>query len=326
MNVLVTGGAGYLGSHVVDRLLDAGHSVRVLDDLSTGNARALLGFWVDDRFKFVGGSVCNGAVVSQALAGVDAVAHLAAVVGDPACGKAPELSRAVNLEASMNLLEASLRSGIGWFVFASTCSNYGRMPGTDDVLDEAAPLQPLSVYAETKVAVEQALLEPGRWDGMACTALRLATLFGVSRRMRFDLTVNEFTLKVDKWPSARGFPAGFLATVPDLHVKDAASAIAGVLAAPVDTVQGEVFNTGSTGQNFRKRDLVRLIAAHIPHALVEFLEGGDDPRNYRVSFRKIEETLRFESTRSVPAGIRELAALVESGLIVDPHSSEYRNS
>src|SRR6185436_8559311 len=180
MNILVTGGAGYFGSTLVPLLLAGGHSVRVLDWLAHGG-RPLLGVWSDPRFSFVRADIRDTSAVQAALDGMQAVVHLAAIVGDPACARQPELARAVNQDAATSLLETSRALGVERFVFASTCSNYGRMADPEQLVDETAPLQPLSVYAETKVSVERAVLD-GAAAGVTCTtALRFATLFGVSR-------------------------------------------------------------------------------------------------------------------------------------------------
>ena len=204
LRVLVTGGAGYLGSVLVSQLLADGHAVRVLDSLRFGG-RSLLGVWSHAAFEFVRGDIRDAAVVRRSLADVDAVVHLAAIVGDPACARAPDDAESTNLAASLDLLAASRERAVSRFVFASTCSNYGRMSDPDMLVDESSLLCPLSLYARTKVAFEQALLDAAG-DTFCATPLRFATIFGVSPRMRFDLTVNEFTSEMvthgTSWSSA----------------------------------------------------------------------------------------------------------------------------
>ncbi len=156
MNVLVTGGAGYLGSVLVRELLGCGHRVRVLDDLRYGGA-ALLGLYHQDGFEFVRADIRSGSAVSDAAAGMEAVVHLAAIVGDPACARQPALAREVNLDASLQLYEIACGRGVRRVLFASTCSNYGRMPDPAQYVTEETELRPVSLYAETKVAVERAL-------------------------------------------------------------------------------------------------------------------------------------------------------------------------
>lgn len=314
MMVLVTGGAGYVGSTLVPVLLARGHQVRVLDALAYGG-ESLLGAWSDPDFSFVRGDVCDLETVREALLGVDAVVHLAAVVGDPACARQPERARAVNLEGSLALIAEAERAGVARFIFASTCSNYGRMADPAGFVTEESPLAPVSLYAETKVAVERALLGRPVGGGMAATALRLATVFGVSPRMRFDLTVNEFTLAMLRDRRLLVFGEQFWR--PYVHVRDVARAVALVLAAPADVVAGEVYNVGSTAENYQKQQLVTLIAPYAPDAMVEYVRRDEDPRDYRVSFEKISRELGFAITTTVPDGIAEVAGLVRAGIVPD---------
>lgn len=322
MNILVTGGAGYVGSSLVPLLLAKGHRVRVLDSLLHGG-EALLGVWTDPAFEFVKGDVRDAAAVQRAVAGVDAVVHLAAIVGDPACAREPALARAVNLEGSLALIEAARRAGVKRFVFASTCSNYGKMADPTQYVDERSELRPVSLYAETKVAVEQAMLDAGAANGMAMTPLRFATVFGVAPRMRFDLTVNEFTRDMLTKEKLVVFGEQFWR--PYVHVRDAARAVAMVLEAPVERVRGQVFNVGSTEQNYQKQQLVELIKVHAPKAVVEYVHKQEDPRDYRVSFARIASQLGYQTTMSVPDGIREVAQLVTNRVIADPDAARYRN-
>jgi nucleoside-diphosphate-sugar epimerase len=322
MNVLVTGGAGYIGSTLVPLLLSQGHRVRVLDSLMHGG-HSLLGVWAHPDFDFVRGDVRETATVREALAGMDAVVHLAAIVGDPACARAPEVARAVNLDGSLALIEAAKAAGVARMIFASTCSNYGKMKDPTHYVDETSELAPVSLYAETKVAVERAMLETNGNNGLCVTPLRFATVFGVSPRMRFDLTVNEFTMEMLTRERLKVFGEQFWR--PYVHVADAARAIALVLASPTDVVNRQVFNVGSTDQNYQKQQLVELIRPHAPSAVVEYVHKAEDPRDYRVSFTRIREQLGFNVTRTVPDGIREVAKLVQGGLVQDYSDARFRN-
>ena len=322
MNVLITGGAGYIGSTLTPQLLAAGHRVRVLDVLLHGG-RPLLSAWAHPNFEFLRGDVRDRETIGRALERIDAVVHLAAIVGDPACAKQPDLAREVNLEASLALLAESRQREVSRFVFASTCSNYGRMKDPDLLVDEASELSPVSLYAETKVAVERAILADSGANGFCPTLLRFATIYGVSPRMRFDLTVNEFTLEMVGRGRLVVFGEQFWR--PYVHVCDAARAVAMVLAAPRDAVRGEVFNVGATEENYRKLDLVELVRRHAPDASVEFVQKKEDPRDYRVSFAKVKTRLAFDLTRTVPDGIAEVARLVRDGVLSDFEKSEYRN-
>jgi nucleoside-diphosphate-sugar epimerase len=322
MKILVTGGAGYLGSTLNPLLLSAGHRVRVLDRLAFGG-ESLLGVWGHPGFEFMGGDVCDSTTVRSALSGQDAVVHLAAVVGDPACSRQPDLARATNLDASLALIEVSRLAGVGRFIFASTCSNYGKMKDPSQFVDEESELCPVSLYAETKVAVETALLQGGHDDGWCPTPLRFATLYGVSPRMRFDLTVNEFTMEMVARKHLKVYGEQFWR--PYVHVLDAARAIQLVLSSPAPDVAGSVFNVGATDQNFQKQQLVELIRPYAPDAAIEFVHKTEDPRDYRVSFTRITNQLGFKTTRTVAQGIAEVARLVEENIVRDFAEGKYRN-
>jgi nucleoside-diphosphate-sugar epimerase len=318
--VLVTGGAGYLGSTLVPQLLADGFSVRVLDILRYGG-RSLLGVWSHPGFQFLRGDVRDRAMVRASLEDIDAVVHLAAIVGDPACARDPEEARSVNVDASAQLLELCReRRDVIRFIFASTCSNYGRMSDPDILVDESSVLRPLSLYAETKVAFERMLLDT---DRLCATSLRFATIFGVSPRMRFDLTVNEFTCELIVRRHLVVFGEQFWR--PYVHVRDAAAAIELALSSPTDLVRGQVFNVGSSQQNFRKQQIVDLIRRQAPDATVEYVHVESDPRDYRVSFAKIHERLAFRTTASVEDGVAEVARLVRQGVLADTTDACYRN-
>lgn len=322
MNILVTGGAGYIGSTLVPLLLSEGHKVRVLDSLMHGG-ESLLSVWSHPAFEFVRGDLRDRSTQKDAVAGMEAVVHLAAIVGDPACARQRDLARAVNLDASLALIEESRRSGVSRFVFASTCSNYGKMKDPNGYVNEEAELCPVSLYAETKVAVEKALLESGLDGGWCPTPLRFATIFGVSPRMRFDLTVNEFTMEMLTKKHLQVFGEQFWR--PYVHARDAARAMQLVLNSPSSKVGGSVFNVGATDQNFQKQQLVEMIRPYAADAFVEFVHKSEDPRDYRVSFDRIAGQLGFRITRTVAEGIEEVAYLVRNNIIGNFGDGRYRN-
>ena len=321
MRVLVTGGAGYIGSILTPSLLEQGHEVRVLDSLLHGG-NSLLGPWSHPKFEFLKGDVRDPDAVAEAIEGMEAVVHLAAIVGDPACARDPEVTKSVNLAGSNLVLEKSMAAGVKRFIFSSTCSNYGRMDDPTQMADETWELRPISLYSETKVAVEESILDL-QTANLCPTVLRFATVFGVSPRMRFDLTVNEFTMELLTKGHLVIFGQEFWR--PYVHVRDVARAISTVLAAPEERVRNQVFNVGSSNQNFQKGQLVDLIKPYAPAAKIEYVHRDEDPSDYRVTFEKIKDALAFETSHTVEQGIEEVAHLVNSGIIVDFNHPGFRN-
>jgi len=321
--VLVSGGAGYIGSILVRLLLGKGYRVRVIDNLSFGG-EPIIDLLNDDDFSFVKGDVRNEDDVRRALDGVDYVAHLAAVVGDPACAKQPELAREVNLEGSKLFYRLADECGAKRFVFASTCSNYGKMDDPESYVDENSRLAPVSLYAETKVEVENHLLQQPRERTCKPTSLRFSTVYGLSPRPRFDLTVNEFAKELAMGRELVVFGEQFWR--PYCHVVDLCRSVIAVLEAPEETVAFDVFNVGDTSENYRKQMIVDEIVKQLPDARIKYVQKNEDPRDYRVSFEKIADRLGFSITKKVPDGIAQVIQVIRDGFITDPDKQEYRNS
>jgi nucleoside-diphosphate-sugar epimerase len=206
-------------------------------------------------------------------------------------------------------------------VFASTCSNYGRMADPTVPIDETATLAPVSLYAEQKVKVERQLIESP--NGLDATCLRFATVYGAAPRMRFDLTVNEFTR--DLWADRELEVFGEQFWRPYVHVADAARAIRTVLESPADQVAGEVFNVGHSDENYRKVDLVELITGRLGRGEVKYVQRDEDPRDYKVSFEKVRERLGFEPRMRVADGIDEIVGALEEERFGDPFDLRYSN-
>ena len=227
--ILVTGGAGYIGSVVVRQSLDKGYQVRVLDSLKWGGD-ALYDVMQNPNFEFIKGDVRNQEDIHQSVVGVDGIIHLAAIVGDPACRKYSDEAKETNWTGSVNLFEAAEQAGVERFVFASTCSNYGKMSDPDGYVTEDSELNPVSLYAELKVKFEDYIMNKRKDSEMCATSLRYSTVYGFSPRIRFDLTVNEFTrnMVLEKFQEIWGEQFWR----PYCHVDDLSSAAILVLESP----------------------------------------------------------------------------------------------
>ena len=294
MRILVTGGAGYVGSTLVPMLLEQGHKVRVYDSLKFGGA-GLLPCCQSRSFELVKGDVCDPNGLKKALDGIDAVVHLAAIVGYPACKKEPQVAQTTNVEGTRTLL--NLRTPDQKVIFASTGSIYGSIP--DYVCNENTPTEPITLYGETKLAAERMVLAAGN-----SVAYRYATAFGVSNRMRLDLMPNDFTYQAVKNRNLIVYEGGFKRTF--IHVRDMARSIMFALD-NWDNVRDDVYNVGHESMNFTKEDIARTVLKHVDYYL-HFAEVGTDAdqRNYEVSYEKIRAK-GFETTIDMDRGIAELA-------------------
>jgi nucleoside-diphosphate-sugar epimerase len=326
---LVTGGSGYIGALLVQELQKAGREVRVLDSLLHGQ-EDIATEQEQSGVEVIRGDVRDTAARARALEGAEAVVHLAAIVGDPACARDPKVSDDVNVQATRALVADAQKAGVERLVFASTCSNYGRMEDPTVPITEEGELRPVSLYAEQKVGMEQLILAGANGHGNGGetvvtqpTCLRFATVYGVGRRMRFDLTVNEFTREL--WADRELEVFGEQFWRPYIHVGDAARAVRTVLEAPTETVAGKVFNAGRSGENYRKLDLVEEIGRQTPRGKVSYVRRDEDPRDYKVSFDKIRSVLGFETRMTVPDGIAEVIAALEQQQFGDPFQGRYRN-
>jgi nucleoside-diphosphate-sugar epimerase len=318
---LVTGGSGYIGALLVEELREAQHEVRVLDSLLHGQEH-IAAEQEGAGVEVIRADVRDADARQRALSGVDAVVHLAAIVGDPACGRDPGLSNEVNVQATQALVADAGEAGVQRLVFASTCSNYGRMADPTVPITEDGELSPVSLYAEQKVSMEKLILD-GDATGLIPTCLRFATVYGVGRRMRFDLTVNEFTREL--WADRELEVFGEQFWRPYIHVRDAGRAVRTVLEAPADKVARNVFNAGRSGENYRKLDLVEAIKEQIDRGKVSYVKRDEDPRDYKVSFDKIRAELGFETLMTVPDGIAEVIAALDAEAFGDPFAGRYKN-
>ena len=319
---LVTGGSGYIGALLVGELLEAGHEVRVLDSLLHGQ-EDIAAEQENAGVLVVRGDIRDSDARGRALDGVESVVHLAAIVGDPACALDPKVSDDVNVKATESLVADAAAAGVEKLVFASTCSNYGRMADPTLPITEDGELAPVSLYAEQKVGMEKLILGGAGQSGLKPTCLRFATVYGVGRRMRFDLTVNEFTREL--WADRELEVFGEQFWRPYIHVRDAGRAVRTVLEAPAEKVTGNVFNAGRSGENYRKLDLVEEIGKQTDKGKVSYVKKNEDPRDYKVSFDKIKAELGFETLMTVPDGIGEILTALDAGAFGDPFDGRYKN-
>jgi len=324
-HVLVTGGAGYVGSGLLRELLSEDYYVTCVDKLMFGG-ESLLDIWHNKNFTFIKCDVNDWDSFNKILSdnNFDAVIHLAAIVGDPACKMHSDLANKTNWDSSKWLIDKCKEIGISKFLFASTCSNYGKMDDPESYLDEDSKLAPVSLYAELKVKFEQYMLnEMTKSDDFVPTSLRFSTVYGLSPRMRFDLTVNEFTKDLALDRELVIFGEQFWR--PYCHVKDFSNAFITVLKSPTEKVAYNVFNVGDTQENYTKKMLVDELLKSIPHSKIKYVNKNEDPRDYRVNSDKIKRELGFEITMRVPDGIEEVKRIVQEGIIQDPENQRYYN-
>jgi dTDP-4-amino-4,6-dideoxygalactose transaminase/nucleoside-diphosphate-sugar epimerase len=312
--VLVTGGAGYLGSVLVPRLLDEGCQVDVFDRLLFGR-EPLVGVLEHPRLRLIEGDITQLAAHNGFLEGVDTVIHLAALSNDPSCDLKPEQTQRLNLDATVELARRCARAHVRRFLFASSCSVYGSNPSP--IVDEVSELRPVSLYAAKKAEAEQALFALSA-PGMTITALRMATLYGLSPRMRFDLAIN---LMVMNAVTRRAIfvLGGGSQWRPFLHVADAAQAFMTAMEAPAEVVDHETFNVGSDNHNFQIGDLAWTVRDALPQLDVSITTVPDDAdkRSYRVSFTKIAERLGYRPQSDLVESIVEIARAIQAGRLGD---------
>ena len=319
-HVLLIGGAGYIGAPVASALLDAGYHVRNMDVLAYPTAHSTTPLMLRDNYSFMRGDLCDLNALDSALEGVTDVVVLGGLVGDPITKKFPDVSNRINLEGLGACLDHLSGKGLDRVLFVSTCSNYGLMED-GKLADETSSLKPLSLYAEAKVAMEKKLLGLKGSVDFSPTVLRFATAFGFAPRMRFDLTVNEFTRDIFLDKDLLVYDADTWR--PYCHVRDFARLIRRVLELPAERTAFEVFNAGGDANNHTKQSLIDIITARLPSDKISYKEHGTDPRNYRVNFAKVHETLLFEPKWTVESGVEELIVILKLGLFED--YDDFRN-
>ncbi len=318
-DVLVVGGAGYIGSVLTRQLLDAGYRVRVLD-LELFGTRSLEGVLDHPRLEVMNGDFRNVEDAARALRGMDAVCHLAAIVGDPACALDRETTIAVNYAAAKMMAQLAKANGVSKFVFASTCSVYG---DSEDIMNETSALNPVSLYATTKIDAERALLDTADSDFQP-TILRFATAYGWSHRPRFDLVANLFSAQAVTDKKIRVFNGEQWR--PFVHTHDIARACVLAVEAPLSKTGCQIFNVGDESQNYTLAQLGQIVAQAFPGTIVEEVRNSDDQRNYRVSFEKIRTVLGFKASIDLVEGVKEMVDAVRAGKVGNWRDPIYSNS
>lgn len=318
--VLVIGGAGYIGSALLPKLLDRGHRVKLFDRLLYG-LEPIQNILDHPQLEIMQADFRRIDKLVEAMRGVDAVIHLGAIVGDPACALDRDLTIEVNLIGTRTIAEVAKGYGIRRFIFASTCSVYGANVG-EELLDEESYLNPVSLYAATKLASERVLMKLAS-QTFTPTCLRFSTIYGISGRTRFDLVVNLLTAKavIDAEITIQGGNQWR----PFLHVDDAAHSILCTLESPLQQVHQEIFNVGSEQQNYTIHQVGAKIQELVPAAKLISEDANGDRRNYRVAFQKIREQLGFVPRWTIDEGIQQVVEAIHKGRVKDYHEAKYSN-
>lgn len=320
MRLLVTGGAGYIGSCVVEELLNAGHEVTVLDNFLFG--KESLDF-AAGKITLIEGDVRNSADVAYALKGCEAVVHLAGIVGEPACLKNPIANYTVNVESTRTIVNCMTDPELDLvpnLIYASSCSLYGNVKGLFDAVTEGTPINPLSAYAYGKQRSEEIIWAKAEEEPRFIpTVLRLTTLFGWSHRPRLDLVTNLFTYKALTEGALTLFGDGsqFRSLI---HVRDVASAMAAVVDAPQFIRDRKIFHCGDERNNKSLKEIAELVKDQLPDTQINFKAGADtDRRDYKIDCNLIRNVLNWERSFSVEDGIQDiLENLRSSGIKQDP--------
>ena len=327
-HVLITGGAGYIGSLLTGEFLRQGYCVTVVDELIFGGD-SLVAYFPHPNFHFMKADVWESRTIPNAVKkdwpDPQAVVHLSGIVGFPACqAVGRQVAWRYNVEATQHVFDQAVDLGVQRFVFASSYSNYG-VSADGKPVTENSPLNPQSLYAETKIAAEQYLLAHA--DEMCAPLIfRFATIFGISPRTRFDLIVNQFVLEAYKKRELLIYQRGYSRSF--VHVRDVVRGIILGLQAPEEKIRGEVYNLGSPKGNHTKDEVVALILKRLPETTVRYkdLSFGGDMRDITVSFEKVHNNLGFDTHITVDEGVEEVLHALQSGLIHNPMDQRYRNA
>lgn len=301
--IVILGGSGYVGSVITKFFLDNKINVINLDNLIYGQNNNF-SFSKNKNYKFIKYDLRNKKFNSEILKYADAVVILASLVGDPISNKYKNETKKINIIATKKFIEKSIKYNVKKIFFVSTCSNYGLIKNNMPA-KENHKLNPLSPYAKSKVEIEKFLIKKNREKiESKIFILRFATAFGFSERMRFDLTVNEFIKTIMQNKKLIIYDENTWR--PYCHVKDFARLILFLIKKPSEKIKNEIFNVGNDKNNFTKKSISKLVLKKLKKGKIIFVKGGNDPRNYKVNFSKIEKKLGFKTKYSINYGINEI--------------------
>ena len=316
-SILVTGGAGYIGSVLTHKLVELGYNVRIIDSLIYGRD-GISDLISKNSVELIEKDIRDEKTLNEAVKDIDCVIHLAAIVGDPLCKKIPIAAKQINEDATKKLVNISKKQGVKRFIFASTCSNYG---SASTIVDENSPIQPLSLYSKTKVNSENFILNTKNSSFEPCI-LRFATAHGLSPRMRFDLLLQEFLRDAILDKKIRIYGPNFWR--PLSHVDDISNACITTIKSSKNLISGQVYNVGNTSENYTKKMLAEIIQEFVPSTEIEITGSKTDLRTYKVSFDKIKNNLKFISKKTIRNSIQDILSKIEKGNL-DPRASEFSN-
>ena len=301
-NILLIGGAGYIGSVITEKLISDGNNVRNLDNLLFDNKFSITKYIKSKNYEFIQGDLCSDDDLKKSIEGITDVIILAGIVGDPLSKKYPKETDQINEKGIKNCLNFLNKQRLDKVIFVSTCSNYGVI-NDDEIADENHKLNPISLYAKSKVNIENFILSKKKEFNFSPVILRFSTAFGLSPRMRFDLTLNEFTMELFKGNELEVYEPNTWR--PYCHVSDFSEVISKILNEKKEKIAFEVFNVGTEKNNFTKAMIVDVIKKYLPSSKIKLVDKPVDRRNYRVNFKKINNLFKHEYI-SVEDGIKEI--------------------
>jgi nucleoside-diphosphate-sugar epimerase len=322
--ILLIGGAGYIGTVLTEHFLSLGCKVKCLDVFLYGNNTCITPYISNPDYSFIYGDMADPVAMYRAKKDVTDVVLLAGMVGDPITRLYPNEAKAINNVGIKKCIDLLSDSDINKLIYTSSCSNYG-MRNNDLPASETEELNPTSSYAQDKIDTEKYLLSSKGKVGFSPTILRVATAFGMSTRLRLDLTINEFTYYAATEKKLSIFNP--IAWRPYCHVKDFAKLVELVISSPVETTDFQVFNGGNDQNNLTKQDIINILLKYVPDLEVTYDNQYTDPRNYKVSFEKAKSVLGFKAEYDVEFGIKEVINAINSHIYdnIDPKSTIYGN-